>query len=62
MNSLCVYMKIKILKDYKSYSKGQIIDISNHEASHLIDLDIARKLELSDMINPSFLFKKIIRK
>jgi hypothetical protein len=55
-------MKIKILKDYKSYSKGQIIDISNHEASHLIDLDIARKLELSDMINPSFLFKKIIRK
>lgn len=42
--------KIKLLKEYQDYSRGEIIEVSNNVAFGLVDSGIARNVVTGDFI------------
>jgi len=42
--------KVKLLKEYQDYSRGEIIEVSNNVAFGLVDSGIARNVVTGDFI------------
>lgn len=52
-------MRIRIIKDYKDYSKGDVVEVSNNVAFGLIDRGVAKLTK--DVTSGEYQTKKVSR-